>query len=173
MPRPETVYVCSNSHGGGRYFHEDEDCQKLDASKNVYEKERSVLPEDAKPCSACCSQPELEVVDLTSFQQYVLLILAEEARYGLAVKDELEDLYDQEITHGRLYPNLGTLVERGFVEKSALDERTNEYALTERGREALIAEARWRVDHLKAGQESTETERDEEAVAVADGGRDE
>jgi hypothetical protein len=68
--------------------------------------------------------------DLTAFQQNVLLVLAEESRYGLAIKRELEDYYDEEVNHGRLYPNLDTLIERGLVEKSELDKRTNEYAVT-------------------------------------------
>jgi len=40
----------------------------------------------------------------------------------------------QEIHHGRLYPNLDTLVEKGLVEKGEKDRRTNVYTLTRRGR---------------------------------------
>jgi DNA-binding PadR family transcriptional regulator len=49
---------------------------------------------------------------------------------GLAIKSELEKYRDEEINHGRLYPNLDQLVEKGFVEKSAKDRRTNLYTLT-------------------------------------------
>jgi DNA-binding PadR family transcriptional regulator len=81
--------------------------------------------------------------ELTAFQRNILTILAEEARYGLAIKRELEDYYDSEVNHGRLYPNLDDLVEMGLVEKSELDKRTNQYALTEGGEEALLAQFEW------------------------------
>jgi DNA-binding PadR family transcriptional regulator len=81
--------------------------------------------------------------ELTAFQQNILAILAEEARYGLAIKRELEDYYGDEVNHGRLYPNLDDLVEMGLVEKSELDKRTNEYALTEAGREAVLNQLSW------------------------------
>ncbi|MFO7907959.1 MAG: helix-turn-helix transcriptional regulator [Pirellulaceae bacterium] len=47
--------------------------------------------------------------------------------HGLAIKEELEDYYEKEIHHGRLYPNLDTLVEKGLVEKGQRDRRTNYY----------------------------------------------
>lgn len=84
--------------------------------------------------------------ELTAFQQNILVILAEEARYGLAVKRELEAYYDDEVNHGRLYPNLDDLVEMGLVEKSELDKRTNQYALTEPGRKAVLSQLGWVFD---------------------------
>jgi DNA-binding PadR family transcriptional regulator len=81
--------------------------------------------------------------ELTAFQQQILAILAEEARYGLAIKRELEDYYDSEVNHGRLYPNLDDLVGMGLVEKSELDKRTNEYALTEAGHDAIVNQLAW------------------------------
>ena len=81
--------------------------------------------------------------ELTAFQQNILTILAEEPRYGLAIKRELETYYNSEVNHGRLYPNLDDLVEMGLVEKSELDKRTNEYALTEEGYQALLDQLDW------------------------------
>jgi len=81
--------------------------------------------------------------ELTAFQQNILTILAEEARYGLAIKRELETYYDSEVNHGRLYPNLDDLVEMGLVEKSELDKRTNEYALTDEGYQAVLDQLGW------------------------------
>ncbi|QLC34091.1 helix-turn-helix transcriptional regulator [Halarchaeum sp. CBA1220] len=80
--------------------------------------------------------------DLTGFQRDVLLVAAsledgEEQVYGLAIKRELEARYGCEVNHGRLYPNLDTLVEAGFMEKSALDRRTNEYRVTPAGASLL------------------------------------
>lgn len=81
--------------------------------------------------------------DLTAFQQNILVILSEEARYGLAIKRELEGYYGSEVNHGRLYPNLDDLVEMGLVEKSELDKRTNQYALTEKGSGAVLKHLEW------------------------------
>ena len=81
--------------------------------------------------------------ELTAFQQNILTILAEEPRYGLAIKRELETYYDSEVNHGRLYPNLDELVEMGLVEKSELDKRTNQYALTDDGYEAVLDQLGW------------------------------
>ncbi|UPM45113.1 PadR family transcriptional regulator [Halocatena salina] len=87
---------------------------------------------------------ELDIAhELTAFQQRILAILAEEARYGLAIKSELEEYYGSDVNHGRLYPNLDDLVEMGLVEKSELDRRTNEYALTEAGHDAIVNQLAW------------------------------
>jgi len=93
--------------------------------------------------------------DLTAFQQNILMILAEEPRYGLAIKRELEDYYGTEVNHGRLYPNLDDLVDLGLVEKSELDKRTNQYELTHEGYEAILGQYEWTLskfvtDHDRA-----------------------
>ena len=80
---------------------------------------------------------------LTAFQQNILVALSEEPMYGLAVKRVLEEYYGSEVNHGRLYPNLDDLVEMGLVEKSELDKRTNQYALTEAGVEAVADRVDW------------------------------
>src|SRR6056297_300863 len=86
--------------------------------------------------------------DLTAFQQNILVILAEEPRYGLAIKRELESYYDDEVNHGRLYPNLDDLVEMGLVEKSELDKRTNQYELTHAGYEAILGQFEWKLSKI-------------------------
>jgi len=86
--------------------------------------------------------------ELTAFQQNILVILSEEAMYGLAIKRELEEYYGTEVNHGRLYPNLDDLVEMDLVEKSELDKRTNQYALTERGREAVLDQLEWKLSRF-------------------------
>lgn len=54
--------------------------------------------------------------DLIAFQRDILYIIAElENSYGLAIADEFADYYNTEIQHGRLYPNLDTLVDKGLV----------------------------------------------------------
>ena len=83
------------------------------------------------------------VRDLTAFQQNILIILAEEPMYGLAIKRQLETYYGTDVNHGRLYPNLDDLVEMGLVEKSELDKRTNQYELTDDGHAALLDQFEW------------------------------
>ena len=87
--------------------------------------------------------------DLTGFQRDLLYVIAGlEDPHGLALKDDLEDYYDKEIHHGRLYPNLDTLVDKGLVEKSQLDRRTNLYALTDRGKRELEARRNWEDQYV-------------------------
>jgi len=81
--------------------------------------------------------------ELTAFQQNILVTLSEEPMYGLAIKRALEDYYGTDVNHGRLYPNLDELVEMGLVEKSELDKRTNQYALTEAGVDAIVDRLDW------------------------------
>ena len=84
--------------------------------------------------------------DLTGFQRDLLYVIAGlNEPHGLAIKEELEDYYEKEIHHGRLYPNLDTLVDLSLVEKSELDKRTNQYALTDAGYEAILDQFEWSV----------------------------
>jgi len=66
-----------------------------------------------------------------------MFIAGKDEPHGLEIKEALDDYYDADINHGRLYPNLDTLVDRGLVEKGQLNRRTNKYTLTSAGQEAL------------------------------------
>ncbi|MFB6201893.1 MAG: PadR family transcriptional regulator [Halorhabdus sp.] len=95
---------------------------------------------------------DVRYLDLSAFQRDVLLVLYQfESRdtesYGLAIKRQLEERYAHSVNHGRLYPNLDKLVEWGLAERGQIDERTNRYTLTERGRALLEAQAE-RLDCL-------------------------
>jgi len=82
--------------------------------------------------------------DLTGFQRDLLYVVAgQDEPHGLAIKDELEDYYQKEIHHGRLYPNLDTLVEKGEQ-----DRRTNYYTVTTRGQRELEARRDWEEQYL-------------------------
>ena len=80
---------------------------------------------------------------------YVLAGLENDSRpHGLLVKDELDQHYAGEINHGRLYPNLDELVEMGLVEKGTIDDRTNSYALSERGRREIETRREWEDQYI-------------------------
>jgi DNA-binding PadR family transcriptional regulator len=74
--------------------------------------------------------------DLTGFQRDLLKAIArldsdtDHPPSGQAIKDDHERATNTTITHGRLYPNLDTLVEAGFIEKGRHDRRTNTYEPT-------------------------------------------
>ncbi|WP_338730061.1 helix-turn-helix transcriptional regulator [Haladaptatus sp. DJG-WS-42] len=81
---------------------------------------------------------------LTGFQRDLLTVIAGHAKpSGQDIKSDLE-AHLGDINHGRLYPNLDTLVELELVEKGAIDRRTNYYELSETGRNALVEYADWR-----------------------------
>jgi len=84
------------------------------------------------------------LTDLTSFQINALACVARlDDPHGLAVKEALEDEYISEIHHGRLYPNLDELVEKGLIKKGKKDRRTNSYAITQRGKRELNTYIEW------------------------------
>lgn len=89
--------------------------------------------------------------DLTGFQRDLLFVVSGlDDPHGLAIKEELEDYYESEIHHGRLYPNLDTLVDKGLIEKGEQDQRTNYYILTSRGDRELEARRDWESSYVEA-----------------------
>ena len=101
--------------------------------------------------------------DLTAFQRDLLLVIGglNEPK-GLDVSEKLEQYYGSEIRHGRLYPNLDTLVEKGLVKKGSHDLRTNKYTLTDRGTREIAARLEWELsyipDVIKSEADNTTTE---------------
>jgi DNA-binding PadR family transcriptional regulator len=87
--------------------------------------------------------------DLTGFQRDLLYVIAGlDGPHGLTIKEELEGYYETEIHHGRLYPNLDTLVDKGLVEKGEKDRRTNIYTLTRRGHRETEARREWESQYI-------------------------
>ena len=81
--------------------------------------------------------------ELTSFQRDLLYVAAGHDRpSGQEIKEEIERMYD-DITHGRLYPNLDTLAEKGYVDKGEINRRTNFYHTTEQGHRAIRDRREW------------------------------
>lgn len=88
--------------------------------------------------------------DLTGFQRDLLYVIAGAERpSGQDVKEEAEAYYSAEINHGRLYPNLDTLVNKELVEKGQLDRRTNFYEITEAGMQAITERREWENQYVE------------------------
>lgn len=97
-----------------------------------------------------CHGRILLMYDLTGFQRDLLYVVAGlDEPHGLAIKEELEEVYQKEIHHGRLYPNLDTIVDKGLIDKGDLDQRTNYYTVTRRGRREIEARRAWEVGYLE------------------------
>ena len=107
-----------------------------------------------------------DFAELTSFQRDILIVLAgSTGRNGLNIKNTLEQYYDSEVNHGRLYPNLDSLIELGYVAKQSVDGRTNSYALTELGHSLIDSRKKWVANRAPEAQlETTETETQEATI---------
>jgi len=87
--------------------------------------------------------------DLSGFQRDLLYVInGLEKPSGQDVKEELETYYEETINHGRLYPNLDTLVNKDYVEKGQLDRRANFYAITRKGVDALFDRQEWEREYF-------------------------
>ncbi|MFC7216268.1 PadR family transcriptional regulator [Saliphagus sp. GCM10025334] len=87
--------------------------------------------------------------DLTGFQRDLLYVIAgADQPSGQDVKEEVEQYYSIDINHGRLYPNLDTIVNKELVEKGQLDRRTNYYAITESGEQAIEERREWESQYV-------------------------
>lgn len=87
--------------------------------------------------------------DLTGFQRDLLYVIAgADQPSGQDVKEEVEKYYEQEINHGRLYPNLDTLVNKELVDKGEHDRRTNYYALNETGEQRIQDRREWEEQYM-------------------------
>jgi len=87
--------------------------------------------------------------DLTGFQRdLIYTISGVDEPYGLAIKKALQEYRKEEVNHGRLYPNLDTLVEKEYVDKRAKDRRTNLYTLTDSAMSEIEVRRGWEDDQL-------------------------
>ncbi len=82
--------------------------------------------------------------DLTGFQRDTLYVIAGmDKPSGQDILVAVDDYVSEPVTNGRMYPNLDTLVNKGFVNKGQLDRRTNYYDISEDGKEALENRREW------------------------------
>jgi len=99
--------------------------------------------------------------ELIGFQRDLLYMIAgSDQPSGQTVRQKLESYIDN-ANHGRLYPNLNTLVDHGLVEKGSQNKRTNYYEVTPRGERLLAHRREWEdqyiafpddPDHQESGQ---------------------
>jgi hypothetical protein len=98
------------------------------------------------------SRPDPEpLAGLIGFERDLLFTVARlegSNPHGVAVREELEAHYDEEINQGRLYQNLRSLVDADRVHTLPLDGRTKVYRLTDRTREELAAHLDWQRECL-------------------------
>lgn len=82
--------------------------------------------------------------DLSDFRRDILHALRHvEPAVGVTILRHISRYREEEIRGGRFYPNLNALAEMGLIEKAVLDGRSNEYGLTDAGKNALAARRRW------------------------------
>lgn len=81
--------------------------------------------------------------ELTAFQTTLMVaIRANKNPSGQTVRRWLESNDGHavdDVNHGRMYPNLNELIEKGYATKGKQDARTNYYELTDEGRKRLEA----------------------------------
>ncbi len=88
--------------------------------------------------------------ELTGFQRDLLYVISGlDGPNGLEIASELAEYYSEGIRDARLYSGLDTLAEKGLIEKSEKDGRTNEYTLTARGERELLDRFRWRGRYVE------------------------
>jgi DNA-binding PadR family transcriptional regulator len=84
--------------------------------------------------------------ELNRFQYDALAAVRDEGPCsGAEVKEALERRLGKDVNHGRLYPNLDDLVERGLVRKrrNEPDNRTNQYEAKAEAEAALRDRSDW------------------------------
>jgi DNA-binding PadR family transcriptional regulator len=87
--------------------------------------------------------------DLTGFQRdFLYCIAGNEEPYGLSIKHEIESYRDIEVSTGRLYSNLNKFVDKRYVSKGSIDDRTNSYELSAEGETLLVERQEWEAGRL-------------------------
>lgn len=105
-----------------------------------------------------CLEPTLVMAPLKPAQHLILLLLAEEPTYGVALLERIEDRSSGEIklNAGSLYRMLASLVDEGLVEAveaeptSGAGAPRKSYGATQNGKKALLAESRRQAALLDA-----------------------
>nr|WP_255516606.1 PadR family transcriptional regulator [Haloferax sp. KTX1] len=90
------------------------------------------------------------VHELTAIQRDLLFVVRGMSdSSGQTIKTELEKTQGRDLLTGRVYTNLNELVDKDLVNKGSKNGRTNEYSLTDKGRDAVEKRRRWEQRFLK------------------------
>ncbi|CQR52919.1 Transcriptional regulator PadR-like family protein [Haloferax massiliensis] len=90
------------------------------------------------------------VHELTAIQRDLLFVVRGMSdSSGQTIKTELEETQGRDLLTGRVYTNLNELVDKDLVNKGSKNGRTNEYSLTDKGRDAVEKRRRWEQRFLK------------------------
>lgn len=82
--------------------------------------------------------------ELNGFQRDILIIVEGLDRpAGVQIRRHLEDYYQHEVTNGRLYPALDALDTEGLIEKRETGNRSNEYTITDDGKQWIDDRMAW------------------------------
>jgi len=87
--------------------------------------------------------------DLTGFQRDLLYVIAgADQPSGQDVKDEIEQYYSSEINHGRLYPNLDTVVNKGTRRERTTRQAHKLLRNTDEGEQAIEDRYEWESQYI-------------------------
>lgn len=102
----------------------------------------------------------MQMFDLTGFQRDLLRLINDYdgKPKGTRLKELLEQYYDGEINHGRLYPNLDELSNKGLLKKGEKDKRTNSYDTTRRGQRIIEQRDKWNQEPVTKTQQIKKAE---------------
>lgn len=108
-----------------------------------------------------------EFADLTAFERDILIVTSGlDDPKGLDIRRELNEYYDEEVHHGRLYPNLDDLNESGLLAKFEINQRSNGYRLTDRGMAHIRTRQKWErpaIETLGADTDGSKTTEEQES----------
>jgi DNA-binding PadR family transcriptional regulator len=86
--------------------------------------------------------------DLSSFQRDLLVVVAGlDAPIGKDIRQELQEYYPEEVTAGRVYPQLTEMVDKQLVSKDDTG-KANIYRITRRGIRELEDRREWVDSYL-------------------------
>lgn len=158
----------------------DEEERPADVDEGSSDREEGSVDVEEEPADKVTSPERIErdssaidtseFAELTGFQRDALIAIAGlDGGIGLKIKERLDAYYDEPVNHGRLYPNLDELVEGGYVEKFAIDDRSNGYELTDHGRQHLAERLRWVRDRTPESDDlATESAPPEPGTSAVD-----
>jgi DNA-binding PadR family transcriptional regulator len=88
--------------------------------------------------------------ELTGFQRDLLYVILDSVEpSGQEIQDHINEYYTEKINHGRLYPNLDELVDLGLIVKGKKDDRTNSYAITQKGKDKIVKRHAWENKYIE------------------------